>query len=45
VDIGICAAHLWLGFMARGFDPELSVSLDEDRALWRFTINTADLFM
>jgi len=44
VDIGISAAHLWLGFSAKGYEPDVSVSLDDDRAIWTFTIRAAELF-
>ena len=36
VDIGMCAAHLWLGLLENGFDPKVDVTLDADRALWIF---------
>jgi nitroreductase len=35
-DIGICAAHLWLGLLNEGFAPEVEVKPDFDRAMWSF---------
>ena len=37
-DIGICAAHVWLGLLEKGYDPEVLVSFDTDRALWTFRL-------
>lgn len=39
VDIGMCAAHLWLGLLESGIEAEVSARIDADRALWSFTIN------
>ena len=36
VDIGMCAAHIWLGLLDKGFMPEVEVFPDADRALWTF---------
>lgn len=36
VDIGMCAAHLWLALLDKGYDPKLDVKLDTDRAMWIF---------
>lgn len=36
VDIGICAAHLWVGLELQGFSPKVSLSLKEGRAVWNF---------
>ncbi len=38
IDIGICAAHLWLGMLHNGMTPTVDVTQDADRALWTFTI-------
>lgn len=38
VDIGICAAHLWLGLLREGFAPQVEVHPDADRAMWEFHI-------
>ncbi|MCL2111338.1 MAG: hypothetical protein FWH32_03630 [Clostridiales bacterium] len=38
VDIGICAAHLWLGLLQKGYEPSVDVAMDEDRALWSFGV-------
>ena len=38
VDIGICAAHLWLGLLKKGFQPRVDVSQNANRALWTFKI-------
>lgn len=38
VDIGICAAHLWLGMLHAGMTPAVDVKQDADRALWTFTV-------
>lgn len=36
VDIGICAAHLWLGLLSEGYQPKMDVIQDADRAMWKF---------
>lgn len=36
VDIGICAAHLWLGLVNCGFNPVVELKQDADRAMWLF---------
>ena len=38
VDIGICAAHLWLGMLYNGMTPTVDVKQDADRALWTFIV-------
>ncbi len=38
VDIGMCAAHLWLGLAGQGLSPEVSARLDQDRVLWSFSV-------
>jgi len=38
-DIGMCAAHIWLGLLEKGYAPEVCVKLDQDRAFWTFDIN------
>lgn len=38
VDIGICAAHLWLGMLHSGMTPTVDVKQDADRALWTFAL-------
>lgn len=39
VDIGMCAAHLWLGLLQSGLTPEIEVSAETDRAKWIFKLN------
>lgn len=36
VDIGICAAHLWLGLVKNGYEPKVEIKQDADRAMWTF---------
>jgi nitroreductase len=36
VDIGICAAHIWLGLVNKGYAPKVSVEQSEGRAFWSF---------
>lgn len=38
VDIGICACHFWLGLMMKNVDCRVSLSKEQDRAVWRFEI-------
>lgn len=38
VDIGICASHIWLGFIDKGHKPAVAVHEKAGRAVWRFTI-------
>lgn len=38
VDVGMCAAHAWLGLLERGYAPRVTVRQDEDRAEWTFVI-------
>lgn len=38
VDIGICACHIWLGLIDRGYMPKVSVSEDSGRAVWKLSI-------
>lgn len=38
VDIGICACHVWLGLIDRGYHPNVTVQEDSGRALWRLSI-------
>jgi nitroreductase len=38
VDIGICACHVWLGLIDRGYDPKVDVTEDSGRAIWRLSI-------
>ena len=38
VDIGICAAHIWLGLQKRGHAPRVTVRQEQDRALWEFEL-------
>lgn len=40
VDIGICAAHIWLELLQKGYEPSVSVQIDADRALWRFHVQS-----
>ncbi len=39
VDIGICASHVWLGLIDRGFDPAVEVYEDTGRAVFRIKLN------
>ena len=38
VDIGICACHVWLGLIDKGYNPNVVVEEDSGRAVWRFSI-------
>lgn len=38
VDIGMCAAHIWLGLLVKGYLPSVAVEPDADRALWSFRL-------
>ena len=38
VDIGIAAAQLWLGLLNEGYQPQIELTQDADRALWRLRI-------
>jgi nitroreductase len=38
VDIGICAAHIWLGLQSKGYSPKVSAKQSEDRAFWSFEV-------
>lgn len=38
VDVGICAAHAWLGLLERGHTPSVTVRQDADRAFWTFAL-------
>ncbi|WP_313339827.1 nitroreductase family protein [Sedimentibacter sp.] len=38
IDIGICACHVWLGLIDKGFNPNVTVSDDSGRAVWRISI-------
>ena len=38
VDIGMCAAHVWLGLVKKGYNPEANIHEDADRAFWAFHI-------
>ena len=38
VDVGMCAAHAWLGLLERGYTPSIEVYQDADRAFWRFNL-------
>lgn len=35
-DVGMCAAHIWLGLCCKGYKPLVEVEQNEDRAFWRF---------
>lgn len=41
VDIGICACHVWLGLLDKGYDPKIEVSEDAGRAVWKITVGKA----
>lgn len=38
VDIGICACHVWLGLIDKGYNPKVTVVEDFGRAVWRISI-------
>jgi len=38
VDIGICASHIWLGLIDRGYYPSVTVNEESGRAVWRFSV-------
>lgn len=38
VDIGICASHIWLGLIDRGYNPSVTVNEESGRAVWRFSV-------
>ncbi|NLM74386.1 MAG: hypothetical protein GX184_10210 [Clostridiaceae bacterium] len=38
VDIGICASHIWLGLIDRGYNPSVTVNDESGRAVWRFSV-------
>ena len=35
-DVGMCAAHIWLGLLCEGYNPRVFVCQKEDRAFWTF---------
>ncbi|MDL2318762.1 hypothetical protein LJC74_06805 [Eubacteriales bacterium OttesenSCG-928-A19] len=38
VDVGMCAAHVWLGLLGKGYAPGVEVTQDVDRAVWTFSL-------
>lgn len=38
VDIGICACHVWLGLIDKGYNPTVTINEDSARAVWRISI-------
>jgi nitroreductase len=38
VDIGICAAHIWIGLLEKGYTPKVTVKQAEERAIWQFDL-------
>lgn len=36
VDIGTCAAHIWIGLCHAGYEPTVSVKKENSRAIWVF---------
>lgn len=38
VDIGICACHVWLGILDKGYLPTVTVSEEAGRAVWKISI-------
>lgn len=38
VDIGICACHIWLGLIDKGYKPEVSIAEDLGRAVWKISL-------
>lgn len=39
VDIGMCASHIWLGLLQKGYQPIVEPCLDTDRVLWSFHLS------
>lgn len=39
VDIGICACHVWLGLLDRGYQPTVKVNAEAGRAVWRISMD------
>lgn len=39
VDIGMCASHIWLGLLEKGYNPKVEVRRDADRAFWIFKLS------
>jgi len=37
VDIGICACHVWLGLIDKGYHPNVEVYEDSGRAIWKLS--------
>lgn len=37
VDIGICACHVWLGLIDKGYNPVVRVNEESGRAVWRLS--------
>ncbi len=42
VDIGICACHIWLGLIDKGYVPKVSVYEDSGRAIWKLSFDYAE---
>ena len=42
VDIGICACHVWLGLIDKGYNPAVTVNEDSGRAVWKFQSSGKD---
>jgi len=38
VDIGICACHVWLGLIDKGYNPKIAVHEEDGRAIWKISI-------
>lgn len=38
VDIGICACHVWLGLIDKGYNPNVTVNEEAGRAVWSISI-------
>lgn len=41
VDIGICAAQIWLSLLNAGYKPSVTVRQDADRAFWTFALDAS----
>ncbi len=39
VDIGICACHVWLGLLDKGFQPNVRVTEEDGRAVWKISVS------
>ena len=40
LDIGICACHFWLGLGLKGVESDVTLTEEEGRAVWRFSLKS-----